>query len=168
VALSNCVVASVTWRFYDSGGNLLAGAPAAMTSVIVQQVDLTGNVVYNSPALSSATLSHTFANKLAWTNLVSLRFLYGDTLNNSYVITYPNVLVSTPSELTALEYSSGGMVLQLNGQAGHGPLEQPHHDQPLHLHASIGRSSSLDRRISLLSRGSRQLAVVFGTELSLS
>src|SRR5205807_9774628 len=98
---------------------LVPGSPAVMTSMIVQEIDSTGNVIYNSPALSPATLSYAFTNKLAWTNLVSLRFLYGDRLNNSYVITYPNVLVSTPSALTALTYSPAGMLLQLTGQVGH-------------------------------------------------
>jgi hypothetical protein len=120
ITLSNGQVASVSWRLYDPSGNALSGTPAALSSIQVQEVDLSGSLVYTSGPLAPSTASHTFTNAFAWTNLASLRFLYGDSLGNSYIITYPIVVVTTPAELSVINYSSNSLVLQLNGQAGHG------------------------------------------------
>lgn len=120
IFLSNGLVTRVNWQLYDPGGNALSATPPALSSIQVQELDSTGALVYNSEALAPSASSYTFTNALAWTNLASLRFLYEDNLGNSYIITYANVIVSTPVQLSALSYSSNGLVLQLTGAPGHG------------------------------------------------
>ena len=120
ITLSNGQVASVSWRLYDPSGNAFSGTPAALSSIQVQEVDGTGTLVYNSPPLAPSTASHSFTNAFAWTNLTALRFLYADNLGNTYIITYPTVVVTTPAELSVVSYSSTSFVLQLKGQAGLG------------------------------------------------
>jgi hypothetical protein len=120
VSLSNGALASVTWQLYDASGNAISGTLAVLSSIHLQQVDSTGSVIYNSAPLAPSTTNYTFTNSLAWTNLTSLRFLNTDTLANSYIITYPNILVTTPSQLSAITYSASGFVMQLSGQVGHG------------------------------------------------
>ena len=118
VVLSNGVMDSVSWSYYDPSGNPIAGTPVVLYAIEVQQIDLAGNI-YNSPSLLPTTSSYAFTNSFSWTNLSTLRFLYGDTLNNSYVIAYPNVIVTTPTQLAAVQYSGGGFVLRLTGAAGY-------------------------------------------------
>jgi hypothetical protein len=120
ISLSNAAVASVTWRLYDPTGNALSAPPASLSSIQVQEMDSTGALVYNSAALAPGTSTYTFTNTLAWTNLSALRFLSADDLGNSYIITYPNVIATTPSELSLISYSPGSVVLQLTGAVGRG------------------------------------------------
>ena len=119
VSLSNGAVASVAWRLYDPNGNAILATPAVLSAIHLQQLDSSGSVIYNSVPLAPSTASYTFTNSLPWTNLTALRFLNIDTLTNSYIITYPNVLVTTPTQLSAITYSPSGFIMQLSGQAGH-------------------------------------------------
>jgi hypothetical protein len=41
-------------------------------------------------------------------------------LTNSYIVTFPNVLVTTPAQLMTVNYGANGFALQLTGQAGRG------------------------------------------------
>jgi hypothetical protein len=97
-----------------------------LSSIQVQEVDATGALVYNSAPLAPSTATHSFTNAFAWTNLTALRFLYADNLGNSYIITYPTVVVTTPAELSVVNYSSSSLVLAVEGQAGHGYRIQFH------------------------------------------
>jgi len=120
VVLSNEFVKTVTWAYFDPSGNAVAGTPAVLNWIQVQEFDAAGTAFYSSPALAPGTSSYTFTDPLAWTNLDTLRFLYEDNLNNSYIIAFPNVVVTTPTELAAIGCSAGnGFVLQVSGQAGH-------------------------------------------------
>jgi hypothetical protein len=118
VGLSNGVVAKVSWSYYDSSGT--AVTPAVLDWIQVQEFNPAGSVAFSSAPLPPSTSSYTFTNSVAWTNLSMLRFFYEDTLTNFYFISYPNVQVTTPTELTGVSYSTGGFVLQLSGQTGHG------------------------------------------------
>jgi hypothetical protein len=118
VGLSNGMVATVSWSYYNSSG--AAVTQSVLDWIQVQELNPAGSVAFSSASLVPSTASYTFTNSLAWTNLATLRFFYEDTLTNYYIISYPNILVTTPTELMAVNYSVGGFVLQLSGQTGHG------------------------------------------------
>ncbi len=117
----NGLLQNVTWSYYDTNGNVLVGTPALVSSIQVQALNPAGAVIYNSEVLAAPTRSYSFTNlSLYWTNIGALRFLYVDTLNNSYIVSFANVTSLAPITLKAIAAEAGGFTFLLTGQVGRG------------------------------------------------
>lgn len=84
VSLSNGVLNSVSWAYYDSSGNPIGGIPFFVQSSRIDLLDQSGNVF--DTEVFPATTAFTFpsSSQYAWSSVGTLRMGFYDNLNNQY------------------------------------------------------------------------------------
>jgi hypothetical protein len=120
VSVTDNIVKSLSWTYYDPNGNAEAGTPPVVTEIRVQSLDPSNVVIHDSGFLPAATSSYTLTSSLNWMNVNTVRLLYKDSLSNFYVVGFSKVTVTTPLQLQAVSSSAAGFVFRLSGQEGHG------------------------------------------------
>ncbi len=88
ISVSNDVLKSVSWSYFNANGSALGGTPPTIVSNLVEVFDLDGNFIYQSPLIPAATRSFTFDQPLAWSQVSRIRMRYLDSLTNFYFVVF--------------------------------------------------------------------------------
>ena len=116
LSLSNGVLDSLSWAYYDSSGNPVGGIPFFASSSRIDLFDKSGNVFDTKVFAAALAYSYPPGSQYAWSSVGTLRMGFYDNLNNQYLAEF---LPGGAPTLTSAAYGPGRQFqFLLNGPTG--------------------------------------------------
>jgi hypothetical protein len=85
---TNGQLTRVDWAYRAGDGSMLAGAPAFIRLIRLQILDPCGLLLHDSLARDPTTMTRTLGSAVTLASVAEVRFLYGDDLENVYMVRY--------------------------------------------------------------------------------
>ena len=119
LSLSNGMLNSVSWAFYDSSGNQIAGIPFFVQSSRIDLLDPSGNVLDTEVFPAATAYTYPSNSQFAWSSVGTLRMGFYDNLNNQYFVEFRAGSSPVTSTLAGATYGPGQQFqFLLNGPTG--------------------------------------------------
>jgi hypothetical protein len=115
LSLSNGVLSSLSWAYYDSNGNPIGGIPSFVQSSRIDLLDQSGNVFDTEVFPAATAFVYPSSSQYSWSSVGTLRMGFYDNLNNQYFVDFR---AGAPT-LTGATYGRAGQFqFLLNGPTG--------------------------------------------------
>ena len=119
LSLSNGVLDSLSWTYYDSSGNPIGGIPSFVQSSRIDLLNQTGNVFDTEVFPAATTFTYPSSSRYGWSSVGILRMGFYDNLNNQYFVDFRPGSPPVTGTLTGATYGPGHQFrFQLNGPTG--------------------------------------------------
>jgi hypothetical protein len=119
LSLSNGVLISLSWAYYDSSGNPIGGIPGFVSSSRIDLLDQSGNVFDTEVFPAATAFTYPASSQHAWSSVGTLRMGFYDNLNNQHFVDFHAGSSTVTSTLTGATYGPGQQFqFLLNGPKG--------------------------------------------------
>jgi hypothetical protein len=119
LSLSNGVLNSLSWAYYDSKGNPIGGIPSFVQSSRIDLLDQSGKVFDTEVFPAATAFTYPASSQYAWSSVGTLRMGFYDNLKNEYFVDFHAGSSTAIGTLTGATYGPGHQFqFLLNGPTG--------------------------------------------------